>query len=175
MKSALILTMTLCVCFSAPAQQKPDLNVEGFRLGMPVKAVCDRLRTMSARIESLSTDTARWSDGCATFLDGQINGDQKISIGIVDGELASVMSRFPRADYDQMYNETVKRFGKPTRTEIGQFLGLHGKYGKQRRADWQYADTISVTLVDGSAEDGNRVGPGFLLLQSDERAYAGLK
>ena len=121
MKSALILTMILCVCFSAPAQQQPDLNVEGFRLGMPVEAVCARLRTMSTRIVSLPSDTARTLNGCVTFPDGEIDGDQKLSFMIVDGELASVMSRFPRADYDQMYNETVKRFGKPNRTVTDHF------------------------------------------------------
>lgn len=175
MKSALILTMTLGACFFAPAQQLPDLNVEGFRLGMRVEAVCDRLRAMSTRIVSLSSDTGRRSNGCATFPDGEIDGDQKISIMIVDREVASVMIRFPRADYDRMNNETVKRFGKPTRTVTDQFSGLDGKYGKQRRVEWQYAGTISVTLADGSAANGNKVGPGFLLLHSDERAYSGLK
>jgi hypothetical protein len=93
----------------------------------------------------------------------------------VDGELASVMNRFPRADYDQMHDETVKRFGKPARTVTEPFSGLDGKYGRQRRAEWRYPGTISVTLADGSAANGNTVSPGFLLLQSDERAYSGLK
>lgn len=100
---------------------------------------------------------------------------KKSPFSIVSGELASVMSRFPRADYDRMYNETVKRFGKPKRTVTAQFSGLDGKYGTQRRAEWQYPGTISATLADGSAANGNGIGPGFLLLQSDERAYSGLK
>jgi hypothetical protein len=58
---------------------------------------------------------------------------------------------------------------------VQRFPSLNGKYGKQRRAEWKYPGTISVTLADGSAANGNRVGPGFLLLISDERAYAGLK
>jgi hypothetical protein len=171
---ALILTMTLCVCFSAPAQQQPDLNVEGFRLGMPVEAVCARLRTMSTRIVSLPSDTARTLNGCVTFPDGEIDGDQKLSFMIVDGELANVLIWFPRADYDRVYNETVKRFGKPTRIETNQFDGLRGKYGKQRCAKWRYADTISVILVDGSAANRDRVGPGFLKLESEKRIYSGL-
>lgn len=169
MKIALLLSMMLFGYSSAPAQQQPDLNIEGFSLGMRVETVCSRLRRMALHIVSLSTDTGRKSNGCATFQDGEIDGDQKLSIAIVDGELSSVRSLFPRVAYEQMYNETVKRLGKPTRTGTDEFYGLNGRYGKQRSAEWRFAGSISVTLVDGSATNGDRVGPGFLLLQSDER------